>query len=155
MNKKLYRNKRNGVFGGVCAGLADYFDLDIVLVRLIFVFLSIFGGGGLLIYIIMWIVIPTLESSNLAENEYVVYDDSSTVKENEFKENSNNTESNNYATANSKTGMRRFESRQILGITLMVFGFFFILDEFIPIHFGDYVFPAFMIIVGGLLLWNK
>ncbi len=147
MSKKLYRNKEDGILGGVCAGLSDHFESDVVLIRLIFVFLTIFGGGGLLIYIIMWIVIPTLNST---ENEYEVHDDSNTIKDNEFKESGNNTKCNK-----SESGVRRLKSRQILGIALMIFGVFFILDEFIPIRFDDYVFPAFMIILGGLLAWTK
>jgi phage shock protein C len=57
-SKKLYRVKDKEVFGGVCAGLAEYFNIDVVLVRVIFVLLALFGGGGVLIYIILWIAVP-------------------------------------------------------------------------------------------------
>ena len=58
MHKKLYRSARERMLGGVAAGIAEYFDLDPTIVRLIFV-LSIFAGGaGIIAYIIMWIVIP-------------------------------------------------------------------------------------------------
>lgn len=56
--KRIYRNTREKVVGGVCAGIADYFDVDVAWIRLAFV-LSVFASGfGLLAYIIAWIVFP-------------------------------------------------------------------------------------------------
>jgi phage shock protein C len=43
---------------GVCAAFAEYFDLDVTVVRVVWLLIAIFGGGGLLAYIIAWIVIP-------------------------------------------------------------------------------------------------
>jgi phage shock protein PspC (stress-responsive transcriptional regulator) len=55
---RLYRNPDNKVLGGVCSGLADYWGIDPVLFRLLFVVLFFGFGTGFLLYIIMWIVIP-------------------------------------------------------------------------------------------------
>ena len=55
--KKLYRNNTASKIAGVCSGIGDYFDIDPVLIRLIFLF-GFFLGGGLIVYIIGWIVIP-------------------------------------------------------------------------------------------------
>ena len=57
MNKKLYRSRDNRMVGGVCAGLAKYFELDPTLVRLGMVVLMVLGGG-ILIYIIAWLIVP-------------------------------------------------------------------------------------------------
>jgi phage shock protein C len=57
MTKKLTRS-RNGAIAGVCGGLGDYFGLDPVLVRAIFLMLLLCGGGGGLFYIILWILVP-------------------------------------------------------------------------------------------------
>jgi phage shock protein C len=54
--KYLYRDNDNEKIFGVCAGLADYFDTDVSVVRLIAVLLVLFAGGGLLAYLIMAIV---------------------------------------------------------------------------------------------------
>ena len=43
---------------GVCAGFAEYFDLDITIVRVVWLIIALFGGGGVLAYIIAWIVMP-------------------------------------------------------------------------------------------------
>ncbi len=56
--KKLYRNSTDNVFGGVCSGLGDYFDIDKVIIRLIWALSIIIGGVGLLAYLIAWIIIP-------------------------------------------------------------------------------------------------
>lgn len=58
-NKRLYRSRTNRTLGGVCAGLADFFNIDVTLVRLIFVAGVVFGFGSfLLIYLIMWAIVP-------------------------------------------------------------------------------------------------
>jgi len=57
-NNKLYRDELNKKIGGVCAGLAEYFNVDVALVRTVFVLALILKGGGLLIYIVLWIVLP-------------------------------------------------------------------------------------------------
>lgn len=56
--KKLMRPKANRKIAGVCAGFAEYFDLDPTLVRVACLVLAIFGGGGLIAYVIGWIVMP-------------------------------------------------------------------------------------------------
>jgi phage shock protein PspC (stress-responsive transcriptional regulator) len=54
------RSTNDRLLGGVCAGLAEYFDFDPVLVRIAYAFLTIFSAAfpGLLLYIVMWIVMP-------------------------------------------------------------------------------------------------
>lgn len=56
--KRLTRSSSDVLLGGVCGGLGQYFGIDPTLVRLIFVLLTLAGGSGVLIYFILWIVIP-------------------------------------------------------------------------------------------------
>jgi phage shock protein C len=56
--KKLYRSVKNKMLGGVAAGLGEYLTIDPTLVRLGFVALALMGGPGIVIYIIMWLVVP-------------------------------------------------------------------------------------------------
>jgi phage shock protein PspC (stress-responsive transcriptional regulator) len=58
MEKKLYRDEYRKKIAGVCAGLAEYLGMDVGLVRVLFVLMLIFHGGGLLIYIVFWIALP-------------------------------------------------------------------------------------------------
>ena len=56
--KKLYRSRADKRVAGVCGGIAQYFDIDPVIVRLLWVFASLMPGCGIILYIIAWIVIP-------------------------------------------------------------------------------------------------
>ncbi len=64
-NKKLCRSD-NKILAGVCAGLADYFDLDPTVVRVVYAALSVFSAGfpGLLLYIIMAVIMPSATHSD-------------------------------------------------------------------------------------------
>lgn len=55
---RLYRSRRLRIIGGVAGGLAEYFQIDVVLIRLLWLVAAFVGGGGVLAYIIAWIVIP-------------------------------------------------------------------------------------------------
>jgi phage shock protein PspC (stress-responsive transcriptional regulator) len=56
--RRLYRDPDNRVLGGVCGGLGAFLNIDPVIIRVILVILFFFFGAGLLVYIIMWIVVP-------------------------------------------------------------------------------------------------
>lgn len=56
--KKLYRSTEDRWLAGVCGGLAKYFNVDPTLVRVIFVILALVGLGGVIIYLILWVIIP-------------------------------------------------------------------------------------------------
>lgn len=56
--KKLWRSRRDRKIAGVCGGLADYFRLDSLWIRLLFVVFFMVGGAALLAYLIMWILVP-------------------------------------------------------------------------------------------------
>ena len=58
MKKKLLKSKTNKKLCGVCGGIAEYFDIDVTLVRLAWVAFTFFGGSGILAYIIAAIIIP-------------------------------------------------------------------------------------------------
>ena len=60
MSKKLKRSTYNQMIGGVCAGIAEYFDLDPTLIRIGFVILSLLSAAfpGILVYFILWLVMP-------------------------------------------------------------------------------------------------
>ena len=59
MNRRLYRSRRDSILGGVAAGVADYFDMDPSIVRVVWAVLALVTGGiFLVLYIVMWIVVP-------------------------------------------------------------------------------------------------
>ena len=56
--KKLYRSEKEKKFAGVCGGLGEYFDVDPVIIRVIFLVTFLMGGAGLFIYLILWAAVP-------------------------------------------------------------------------------------------------
>lgn len=61
--KRLMRSVSDRKIAGVCAGLAEYFDLDVTIIRVVWLLLLLCAGTGLLAYIIMWIVVPLAPES--------------------------------------------------------------------------------------------
>jgi len=61
--KRLMRSSRDKKIGGVCAGLADYFDLDPTIVRVVWLLAIFLGGTGFLLYLVLWIVLPLAPAS--------------------------------------------------------------------------------------------
>ncbi len=56
--KKIYRSRKDSKIAGVCGGIAEYFKVDPTIIRLLAVLTVFFGGGGIVAYIIAWIIIP-------------------------------------------------------------------------------------------------
>src|SRR5580704_14639542 len=56
--KRMMRSSRDKKSGGVCAGLAEYFDLDPTIVRIVWLLAIFLGGTGFLLYVVLWIVLP-------------------------------------------------------------------------------------------------
>ncbi|MCL5094114.1 MAG: PspC domain-containing protein [Patescibacteria group bacterium] len=70
MKKKLYRSKTNRVFFGICGGMGEYFGIDPVIVRVIFVILAVITGGlWIIAYIIMIFIIPEKPRQEQTEEE--------------------------------------------------------------------------------------
>ncbi len=58
MKKKLFKNKKEEKFLGVCAGVAEYFDIDVSIVRILTVIAVLLWGSGLIVYIALAIILP-------------------------------------------------------------------------------------------------
>jgi len=66
--KKFVRSTTDKMVAGVCGGLAKYFDIDVTIVRVLFVLFALAGGPGILAYIILWIVMPEEGGTSIAED---------------------------------------------------------------------------------------
>lgn len=58
MERRLYRSRTEKMIAGVCGGVAEYFNVDPTIVRLLWVLVTLLGGAGVLLYIVLWIVMP-------------------------------------------------------------------------------------------------
>ncbi len=64
MAKRLYKSRNDRMIAGVCGGIGEYFDIDPTLIRILWVTLLFMAGGGLVAYLIAWIVIPNASQLN-------------------------------------------------------------------------------------------
>ena len=139
MERRLYRNKENKIIGGVCAGLAEYFDIDPVLVRLLFVLLVFQGGLGVLAYIILWIVVPA-RKADLAVSA--------------AGEASKSTPYTPPARPETPPEVKT-KRATVAGGILIVIGVLFLVDNLIPGFCFSDLWPLIFIALGGGLLWNS
>ena len=147
--KKLYRKVDDKVIAGIAGGLAEYFEVDVVIFRLLFVLLFFFGGGGLLAYIIMWIVIP-------AKRAPLQYSNSSSAPQSDSQEQGTNANKNNASaepqqtTATAKKSMPSNASL-VAGIILIVMGVLFLINRIMPwVDLGNF-WPV-LLIIGGFFI---
>lgn len=145
IKKRLFRDPDNKTVGGVCSGIAAYFDVDIVWIRLAMFLLIFFGGLSLWVYIILWIVIPeaktTAEKLAMRGEKIDINNISRAVKEEaqQFKERVNKYSSENFKKDSGnffdKLGnfikefliiFTKFFAR-IIGLILLIFGVIFML----------------------------
>lgn len=137
-NARLYRDSRNQVIGGVAAGLGRYFNIDPVLVRILFVLLALFGGGGLIIYILLWIFVP---------------DDHNTTIYNNASEGEQTFDASNQEGV-PPTSLDASRGSLIAGLILITLGALFLVDRFVPrIDFAD-LWPLILVIGGVALIIN-
>ena len=80
MEKRLQRSKRDRMIWGVCGGLAEYFDVDPTLIRIIAVLSIFISGAGILAYIILAIIVPS-ESSKATTPKDAIKENVDEVKE--------------------------------------------------------------------------
>jgi phage shock protein PspC (stress-responsive transcriptional regulator) len=123
--KKVYRARHNRMVAGVCMGLSDYFDVDVTLVRLVWVLAVLFGGSGLLAYLIAWIIIPEepLVDGHIIESK------------------------------NDNKGRISADS-QTAGLIIIAIGLFFLLRNFFPFLFVRHLWPLILVFIGLILIFG-
>lgn len=145
-NKKLYRNEDEAILAGVCSGLADYFEIDTTLMRVIFVLLTIGGGSGLLIYIILWIITPV-------KKEVEIIDRENNTKE--FVEDVRKKTKNMAKEIKKEIRVSKNRRGSFWGIVLMAVGILILLEKLIPMAIRwDYVWPVLLVVLGAYLIFR-
>lgn len=144
MHKKLTRSRTNNILGGVCGGLGEYFDTDPILFRIIFLILLFVFGSGILLYLILWIIIP---------QKQLFFDDpigSSKPNAEQFNSESSNTEQ-------SKTEQFNLEKKSsdgslIAGVILILLGVIFLLRYFVSWIYFSKLWPILLIVFGIFMI---
>lgn len=132
---RLYRSETNRVIAGVCGGLGEYFNIDPTIIRIIFILITIFGGSGILIYIILWLVIPS-ESNPKKLSEENIRENAREMKEKVAK----------FA-----------PSRPWWGFFIVIIGVFFLLNSYGYLDLSEIgkLWPIILIIFGIFILLRK
>lgn len=136
--KKIYRPTDGRMFFGVAAGIANYFQIDPVIVRLVFVILTVSGGAGIILYIIGVFIIP--EEEGLGK----------TQKKVDFEDRVEKVAEEIGATVKNKATVLKGE--QIFGLILILVGLVFLMQRFIPWLTFDRFWPLILILIGLVMI---
>ncbi len=132
IRRRLYRDGDNRVLGGVCSGMGAYFNIDPVILRIIFVLVLFMGGASIPVYIILWIVVPkaktTAQRLEMRGKEATISNIEKSIKEevNEVGESYSK-----FANAKNEKGVSRIDSfgdvvgsvlRVVLRVMVLIFG---------------------------------
>lgn len=138
-SSRLYRSQKDKIIGGVSGGLADYFNIDVALVRIAFVLLLLFGGGGFLAYVILWIVIP-MRPINFTKA-------GNTEEGDDIKDESTKNSENSKSIQNKKNN-----TSLIAGLVLILVGLLILVDRIMPFYNIIDFWPLILIIIGALMI---
>jgi len=139
MTKRLYRSRENNVIAGVAGGIAEYLDIDPVLVRIGFVVTTFAGGFGILTYIIAWIIMPE------APREEPVNQPTASTGQPQQSAQPNQ---------EVKQEPKPHRGSVVGGLLLISLGLLFLADNFLPhFHFEDY-WPLILVAIGAGLLYK-
>lgn len=149
---RLYRIVNGKVIGGVAGGIAEFFNMDPTIIRILFILLTIMGGGGLLVYIVLWIVVPekynVIPPFNTGFTRTETTSSSSGIGETyEGYETGRPLYTETKGVNNNKV-----EGSLIAGLILVLIGGFFLIERYIPqISFSDF-WPLLLIVIGIVMI---
>lgn len=144
MYKKLYRSNKDKMLGGVAGGLAEYFDMDPTLVRVIFIITLFLGGTGVIAYIILWILVP---------EEPLVFP--LTANSTPASEPNSQTGTAEPVNVPFTVPVRKRNGPAIAGIILIVLGSLFLLDNIFPSFSFEHYWPLILVAIGAALIFNS
>jgi len=146
MKTRLYRSETDRMIGGVCGGLGQYLGLDPILVRLFFVLLALGNGIGVLIYLILWFIVPVETKAVSWASEETARDAAGEIAE-------RGRQMGNDLRAGA--GLAHPHAGMIAGVTLVVLGIIYLLQNlnipWLDWFHADILWPV-LLIVGGLVL---
>lgn len=144
MNKQLYRSRVNKKIAGVCGGIAEYFNIDPTIVRLVWVLFTITYGIGFLAYIVAVIIIPEgrNESFDYNQGQNQKQDQNQTGNSQDWHENEHR----------ERAGFDSFRGRIVLGGALVVIGILLLGSLYMPWLDMRHFWPIIVIAFGVLLL---
>jgi phage shock protein C len=157
MDKKLHRSQNDKIIAGISGGIGEYFEVDPTIVRLIFVLITVLGGSGVLLYLILWVLIPkdpegkmVIDKNRMKEVAEEIKDKAESfgkgIKEEFEKEET------------VKPEEKSRKSGGLFGWILVIAGILFLINVFYPISFRYFAFrfwPVGLILLGFILIFRS
>ena len=139
---KLRRSTTNRIIAGVAGGLGEYFNIDPTILRIAFILLTVFGGSGILIYLVLWLIMPNDQSQDSDSNEHIK---------------KNVTEISERARSfaqDIRLNPTREDSRFWWGLTIIIFGFLVLFHNFglFEIFNIGKLWPIILVVLGVMIL---
>ena len=153
MTERLYRSVREKMIGGVCGGLADYFSVDVTLVRLI-VIVGIFAGGiSFLLYPAAWIIIPVNPAEQGGQPEHRNRDVGEVVQG--MVSDIKDATKGPYLQEKYEKHENHQNRSKLAGIILVTLGVLFLLERILPYWFDmSRMWPVLLIIIGAGIIYR-
>ncbi len=145
MAKELYRSKEHRIIAGVCGGIAEYFETDPSLVRLIFIFATILGGGSILVYLLLWVFIPERGGGRSLTEEIREF-------KNEFKDKFMEEQKDH---EHHHHDHYHHKGSEFFGFGLIIVGILFLADNFYPGYGLRMFWPVILIFFGLAIMLGK
>lgn len=149
MTKKLYRSSRDRMLGGIAGGLAEYFEIDSTLVRILFVITLFIGGTGVIAYLLLWIVVP--EAPLVFNQNQTSPPFNDIPQQPPAPEGSQNADIENYLRVQEEKKKKRV---MFAGVILILLGLVFMADNLIPRFHASDIVPLLIIAAGVGILIN-
>lgn len=152
MTKRLYRSRDNQMIAGVCAGLAEYFAIDPVIIRIAFVLLSFAHGLGILLYIVLWLLVP--EKPLDADEEGEIPAPKIPKKEKAIPHEEKVELKIDLEELRQRRQERRERSGVMAGLLLVALGAIFLIQNFVPDLSIGRLWPILLLALGLGMVWK-
>ena len=139
---QLRRSTINRVIAGVAGGLGEYFNIDPTIIRIIFILLTVFGGSGVLIYLILWLIMPSDQTKNSDTSDHIK------------KNVSEISEKARSFAHDIRLNPTREDSRFWWGLVIIIFGFLVLFHNFglFEIFSIGKLWPIVLVVFGVMIL---
>lgn len=138
--QRLYRSETNAVIGGVAGGLGEYFNIDPTIIRILFVVLGVSGGSGIILYIALWVIIPSQSNltGDLGKNIDDVKDRAQSIGK------------------SMESGVKGESNKSWIALILILFGGLFLLNNYGLANFDLWrMWPLWLIVLGLFLIFKR
>ena len=163
MEKKLHRSSTDKAIAGVCGGIGEYFGIDSIIVRLVFVLLALGAGSGVVLYIVCVCLMPTEEQLNNKAEDFIYTEPVQTTDQfgntyTTYQDCAANSrgQARSYAEAvNSDSNKKERNEHKGFGFLLIAVAIAIVIKEILPRLSSSYIVAGLLLIIGAYFVFKK